>query len=85
MINDREECKVLGLRWDRRNDVFKFSVKFNFSVRVNDGINKPYLLCKLSSEKPLLLNKRIILSQINDPSGLLGPVIVRAKILLKQL
>ena len=46
------------------------------------------ILCKVSSGEPVMLTKRIILSLINgiyDPIGFLGPIIVRAKIHMKQL
>ena len=90
MNSVREECKVLGLLWDKETDSFRFSVKLDFPAQSNNIVHDPNIniLCKVSSGEPVMLTKCIILSLINgiyDPIGFLGPIIVRAKILMKQL
>ena len=66
-----ETEKVLGLSWNTQNDMLFFMPKSNIS--------------KINEEK---INKRCILARINsifDPLGLLSPVTVKAKILLRRI
>ena len=69
--NDAHETeKVLGMSWDTRNDTLFFSRKSNIIVK---------------EEK---INKRYITGRVNswfDPIGLLSPVLVKAKILLRKI
>ncbi|XP_050535012.1 uncharacterized protein LOC126902032 [Daktulosphaira vitifoliae] len=61
--------KILGLTWDPANDMFIFKINLNI-----------YSECDLT--------KRKILSEvasIYDPLGLLGPVIIRAKLFIQSL
>ena len=68
--------KVLGLSWDSKTDCFKY-------FQDNETIARYTAQCSNA-----LLTKRIILSLVNgiyDPLGLISPVIIKAKILLKKL
>ena len=80
---EEHESKVLGLNWDRRKDILKFT--FNLCFHSSKG----YAKWKISENgMPEILTKRMILSTVNgiyDPLGLLTPVTVRAKILMKKL
>lgn len=69
IVKSDGHSKTLGLQWDPRQDVFYFSP--NFNVRRNTAITK-----------------RVILSEIArlfDPLGLLGPIVITAKIILQEL
>lgn len=61
--------KILGLLWCPERDVFKYKIEI---TALND----------------LPVTKRNILSQIAslfDPLGLVGPIVIRAKILMQKL
>ncbi|XP_011882885.1 PREDICTED: uncharacterized protein LOC105570364 [Vollenhovia emeryi] len=66
-LTSSEETKTLGIRWNSREDTFKFKVTL------------PMGTCR---------SKRSILStivQIYDPLGLIGPVVVKAKLFMRKL
>jgi len=66
---ENEMTKILGLLWCPERDVFKYKIE----------------ITKLSD---LPVTKRNILSQISslfDPLGLVGPIVIRAKILMQKL
>eukprot|EP00057_Strongylocentrotus_purpuratus_P004640 XP_003729152.1 PREDICTED: uncharacterized protein LOC100889568 [Strongylocentrotus purpuratus] len=72
------EEKVLGVVWDKKDDVFSYRVKFREGVMpsANEG------------ESRLKLTKRKILSQVArvfDPIGFAAPIIARAKMGLQRL
>ena len=74
---EESDENVLGLLWNVAMDMISFKVKLN--ERVKDGTD---------GEIPSKLTKRIALSHINgiyDPAGLLPPVIMRAKVLMRKL
>ena len=81
--------KVLGLKWDVKEDVFKFQVKLNFSLKKRKVRSGPNLIkSDINELSQALLTKRQILSQINgfyDPLGLASPVTLRAKIMMAKL
>lgn len=69
-ISDPSSSSILGVHWDQSRDTFHFS----------------YACDKIPSHDFVL--KHLILSEISrlfDPLGLLGPVIVVAKLLLQEL
>lgn len=66
---ENEMTKILGLLWCPERDVFKYKIEI---TKLND----------------LTVTKRNILSQIAslfDPLGLVGPIVIRAKILMQKL
>ena len=68
--------KVLGLSWDSKTDCLKY-------FQDNEAIARYTAQCSNA-----LLTKRIILSLVNgiyNPLGLISPVIIKAKRLLKKL
>ena len=75
--------------WDTRNDVFKYKVKLNFPTK--EGRNKMIEVVSarnLESMIPEHLSRRIVLSQIAkiyDPMGLITPLTLEAKILIRRL
>ncbi|XP_071525744.1 uncharacterized protein [Panulirus ornatus] len=81
--------KVLGVVWEPKRDVFVFEVKVNFSpkhrkVHIGPDIKQD----DLAGEMPHCLTKRMLLSQIAtqyDPLGLVCPVTLKAKLMLRRL
>ncbi|XP_056006628.1 uncharacterized protein LOC130050470 [Ostrea edulis] len=69
VIDQDLETKILGMRWDPEQDILTFAKK-------------------ISNTESRFISKREILRQsssIFDPLGLLGPVTIRAKLLMQQL
>lgn len=65
-----EENKTLGIYWDAKNDFIKYNVNLD---------------CNIQSSQ---WNKRSVLSmisQIYDPLGLLGPIVITAKLIMQKL
>ena len=81
--------KILGLKWDPKDDEFRFEVHVNFSPKRGKLRTGPYLcLESIPSEVPVALTKRMVLSQVNgisDPLGFASPFTVKAKILMRKL
>ena len=81
--------KILGLKWNPKEDYFSFTVKVNFSPRVRKIRSGPNLeRCEIEAKFPVVLTRRMILSQIAslyDPLGFVVPVILRAKILMRSM
>jgi len=72
VLDTDEETKILGMRWNAKSDTLTFA-------------NQEY---DPEDESQLQATKREILSQsssIYDPLGLLGPVTIRAKLLIQNL
>ena len=71
------------------DDYFKYVVKLNFSKKTGNVRSEPDLSIENFDYKiPLILTKRILLSQVNgiyDPLGLISPFIIKGKILLRFL
>ena len=83
-----EYQKVLGLIWDSKKDLFRFSVELKFDPKRKR--EKSNLCEKIDANKfsELCFTKRVILSQVNsifDPLGLAVPFTVKAKILMRKL
>ncbi|CAC5382019.1 unnamed protein product [Mytilus coruscus] len=81
--------KILGMRWDPKQDLFDFKVKINFSpkyknVRKGENITKS----QIESSVPTTLTPRMVLSQVAsvyDPLGLATPYTLAAKVLMRKL
>ena len=80
-----DDQKVLGVKWNPATDAILFLTELKFKQKKimiespNQNENHPI---------PLILTKRIILSQTNaffDPLGLASPFTIRAKILMRRL
>ena len=70
LLDDCPEAKVLGVLWNTTTDMIKYPPR------------------STASTTPNLITKREVLqesSKIYDPIGFLGPVTVRAKILMQEL
>ena len=80
--------RMLGVLWEPVKDVFKFTVKVNLSplknkTRLGPDLSKSDLL----SHPPKIITRRQYYSQIQslfDPIGLLAPVLLTAKLLLRR-
>ena len=83
-----ETERMLGIIWDPKKDVFKFIVRINLSPlrnksRVGPDLSKNDLL----NSPPKSMSRRQYYSQVQslfDPIGLLAPVLLRAKMLLRK-
>ena len=86
--DDQEVERMLGIQWRPKQDVFKFSVKINLSPlkkksRTGPDISKVDLI----QEPPTVITRRQYYSQVQgvfDPIGLLSPLLLQAKILLRM-
>ena len=80
--------RMLGVMWIPDEDVFKFSVRINLSPLKNKSRIGPDLTkSQLLSDPPSSLTRRQYYSQIQsffDPIGLLAPVLLKAKLLLRK-
>lgn len=65
-----EQNKTLGIYWDARHDFIKYNVDLDFNIQSSQW-NKRSVLS--------------IISQIYDPLGLLGPIVVTAKLIMQDL
>ena len=79
---------VLGTTWDRSDDTITFPSKINFSSKKRKQRTEPNIkdLADLLKKLPPL-TRRIVLEQvmsIYDPYGFLAPLILLAKILLRE-
>ena len=87
-IVEKEE-KVLGLSWDPQEDIFMFKVQLNFSKKMKNCFQGPYLTVDdLEKELPTVLSRRIILRQvasIYDPLGMVTPFTLKMKLLMREL
>ena len=81
--------KILGFKWDPKDDEFRFEVHVNFSLKRGKLRTGPDLcLENIPSEVPVAFTKRMVLSQVNgtyDPLGFASPFTVKAKILMRKL
>ena len=89
-VGDAEEEKVLGLLWDPKTDTFKFQAKLK--LKINLGNHQVDITISSEDElnfysKDVVLTRRIVLANVMkvfDPIGLLSPIILRAKLLLRE-
>ena len=76
---------VLGMKLDGVRDEFRFNVCLNLTPKRKRAMNK-IVVNEINEDTPL--TKRMILSQVNrmfDPLGLVGPFILRAKLLMRKV
>ena len=86
--DDQEVERMLGILWLPKQDVFKFCVRINLSPlkkksRTGPDISKIDLI----KEPPTVITRRQYYSQVQgvfDPIGLLSPLLLQAKILLRM-
>ena len=80
--------QVLGVFYDMRRDVIMFPVKLNFSPKRRNVPTGPDLQFQdVPQSIPLDLTRRTVLQQvmaIYDPLGLLSPLVLQAKLLLRD-
>ncbi|XP_045115478.1 uncharacterized protein LOC123507035 [Portunus trituberculatus] len=88
-IVDSKEEKVLGLSWDPQEDLFMFKVQLNFSRKMKNCFQGPYLTVgDIEKELPAVLSRRMILRQaasIYDPLGMVTPFTLKMKLLMREL
>ncbi|KAK4310069.1 hypothetical protein Pmani_018335 [Petrolisthes manimaculis] len=88
-VIDSDCEKILGLRWNPKEDYFSFIVKVNFSPRVRKIRSGPNLeRDEIDIKFPEILTRRMILSQIAslyDPLRLAVPVILQGKNLMRSM
>ena len=87
---DNEDEKVLGLLWDTKRDMLRFQTRLKLKVNSEFGLVD---IC-ISSEDELddnlqeiVLTRKVVLSNVMkvfDPIGLLSPLILQAKLLLRE-
>ena len=79
--------KILGLQRDRENDEFKFTISKLAEMAEELPVNKRGILSTTSKFFELPVNKRGILSTTSkffDPLGIVGPVMVMAKLIFQD-
>ena len=88
LADNGEVERMLGVLWDSGLDVFKFTVRINLSPLKKKSRLGPDLSRKdLLENPPEVITRRQFYSQIQslfDPLGLLAPLILKAKILLRK-
>lgn len=88
-IMESDNEKVLGLKWNPKDDKFSFNVRVNFSPKVKKIRSGPdWDRRDIEFNFPEFLTRRMILSQVAsfyDPLGLAVPVVLRAKILMRSM
>ncbi|XP_045139268.1 uncharacterized protein LOC123520764 [Portunus trituberculatus] len=88
IINSDEE-KILGLKWNPKLDEFFFKIKVNFSpkkrgMRCDPDMDREECMRNF----PERLTRQMVLSQISsiyDPLGLLLPVTLKAKLMMRAM
>ena len=88
VLEDIDCERMLGIKWDPSRDVFRFSVNINLSPLRNKSRTGPNLSREqLLQDPPKSITRREYYSQVQslfDPMGLLAPVLLKAKILLRK-
>ena len=87
-VEDAAAERMLGIVWDPAEDVFRFMVRINLStlkkkIRSGPDLSKQQLM----DNPPNSITRRQYYSQVQslfDPLGLLSPVLLSAKILLRK-
>ena len=78
---------VLGTTWDRSDDTVVFPSKLNFSPKKRNIRTEPNVTIDTLDTKIPELTRRIVLEQVMgvyDPYGFLSPLMLKAKILLRE-
>ena len=79
--------KVLGLRWCSGTDHFTFQVVLQFKVNSVE-VEATCVAEFMNMKQDIILTRRIVMSnvaRIFDPVGLLVPIILQAKLLMREL
>ena len=88
-IIDSPEEKILGMIWEPKHDLLRFKVNINFRVNKNKDTSDLQQNDKHTGNHiPSVLTRRMVLSQIStvyDRLGLLSPVILKSKIMMRSL
>ena len=82
---EKDDEKVLGSYWAPKTDTFKFHVTLVFKMKRHDDIHVSTLE-ELLNLPPDLITRRSMLSNVHrifDPMGLLIPVLLQSKLLLR--
>ena len=85
--SDADEERVLGISWMPKLDVFRFKISLSFKS-VSSGDIHVSSLDELMNLQPEQLTRRALLSNIHrifDPMGLLVPVLLESKLLMREL
>ena len=80
------EDKVLGMLWDPSSDTFNFYVVLKL-LTTNGEVSVSSLEHLIEISDSLLLTRRVLLSNVSrifDPIGLLAPVLLEAKLLMRE-
>ena len=83
---DDTEEKVLGLIWEPSSDAFKFKV----TIRIKKGSEELIISTVVDFSEiiwSVILSRRLVLAnvaRIFDPSGFLIPIILQAKLLMRE-
>ena len=89
-LGDEEEEKVLGLLWDPKTDVLRFQTKLKLKLNSGCGLVDVCICSKEELDSNLdgiVLTRKVVLSNVMkvfDPIGLLSPLILQAKLLLRE-
>ena len=82
------QVKVLGLNWEPVEDTIRYCAELNFSLKNKGQRMKPDIVYEdFDLEKPMVLTRRTVLEQVGrifDPLGLIGPHVLKAKLLLRK-
>ena len=82
--------KILGLLWVPNTDSFIFKAKLHVKIKLKQGgyeIHEISTVAELLQFKEFLLNRRELLSNVHsifDPPGLLAPVLLQPKLLMRE-
>lgn len=83
-----DKSRVLGVLWKPGSDVLTFEVKINFSEKKRKIRTGPDVLrADLEHQLPIILTRRIVMAQVMtifDPQGLIAPVTITARFLLRK-
>ena len=83
---DESEERVLGLRWNPESDTFSFNVVLRLKKSANSMEEAVTTLEDLKTIPTSLLTRRTLLSNVSrifDPIGLLCPVLLESKLLMR--
>ena len=90
LINiSQDNDKVLGILWNPKSDQLKFQLNLNFSKKHrNMKLDSNIKETEMEFRFPEILTRRLVMRQtasLYDPLGLLTPITLQAKLLMRQL
>ena len=89
LSESREEECMLGIIWEPHEDVFKFVVRINLTpLKKKSRTGADLTRQELLENPPKSITRRQFYSQVQslfDPIGLLSPVLLKAKTLLRKM